>query len=189
MAGFQADLQHLPGQPIACLDRLVWVGVGPHRDRRGLVTALAQLGAKQRGRIRLGKQLGLEIQPGREIVERVAGPRIAIDAAMLAAAIGIDRAVKRDVRRSVAADDPPGPFLGHRGPQFRARPVNFRAGVKPVSVCLTRCQPEALGYRRRLCAAAMDGGGTRHPFNRTYKEHLSKRCAWPLTGAGRAARG
>src|SRR5258708_31982293 len=45
----------------------------------------------------------------------VAGAGVAVDAAVLAAAIGIDRLLEGDVRRIVAADDRAGRFRAHLG--------------------------------------------------------------------------
>src|SRR5262249_61037748 len=49
--------------------------------------------------------LGFEIEAGRQPHVGVGGAGEAVDAAVLAAAIGIDRAVERDVGRVVAGDD------------------------------------------------------------------------------------
>ena len=56
-------------------------------------------------RLRLHEQLRLEVEAGRETEIGVGRPREAIDAAVLAAAIGIDRTVERDVGGVVAGDD------------------------------------------------------------------------------------
>jgi hypothetical protein len=46
--------------------------------------------------------------PGRQAEEGVVGPGETVDAAVLAAPVGIDRAVEMDVRTAVAGDDGPG---------------------------------------------------------------------------------
>src|SRR3546814_11047931 len=58
------------------------------------------LGIEQRRSIRLVKQLGLEIEARRQVEIGVAGACEAVDAAVLAAAIWIDRLRERQVRRS-----------------------------------------------------------------------------------------
>ena len=59
-------------------------------------------------RVRLGEQLRFEIEAGREPHVGVGRAREAVDAAVLAATIGIDRAVERNVGRVVAGDDTAG---------------------------------------------------------------------------------
>src|SRR5690606_30965655 len=61
--------------------------------------------AQQRGRIRLAVEPGLEVESRRQAEIRVRGPRVAVDATVLAAAIRIDRAVERNIGRVVAGDD------------------------------------------------------------------------------------
>ena len=87
------------------LGRLIGVGVAAERDRPAGVALLAQLGREQRRRLRLVEDAGLEIEAGRQAEIGVARPRIAIDAAVLAAAIRVDRAVEADIGRVVAGDD------------------------------------------------------------------------------------
>src|SRR5262249_47734896 len=53
----------------------------------------------------LHQNLRLEIEPGGKAEKLVRGPRIAIDAAVLAAAIGIDAGVETDVGTVVRGDD------------------------------------------------------------------------------------
>ena len=121
MARVEADLQHLPRDPVARLDRLVGIGIRPHRQWTRAVLGLGQRGAQQLCRIGLGEQPRFEIEPGRKIVIGMRGPRKAIDAAMLAAAIGVDRTVEGHVRRLVEAEDGAREFLGHRGAQLYGR--------------------------------------------------------------------
>ncbi len=101
------------------LDRLVRIGVGAERDRVAAVTGFRQLRAQQRRGIGLGEELRLEIEAGREIEIGVRRPRVAIDAAVLAALVGIDRLRERDVRRIVAADDRARGLDPHDGLQRR----------------------------------------------------------------------
>ncbi len=88
------------------LDRLVGIGVGAHRDRRRAGTsarrarAVSSLAASGLNRILVSKS-----RPGEQAEIGVGRPGEAVDAAVLAAAIGVDRAVEGDVGRGVARDD------------------------------------------------------------------------------------
>ena len=53
----------------------------------------------------LGDDAGLEIQARREVEVAVGGAGEALDATVLATAIGVDRTVEGNVRRFVARDD------------------------------------------------------------------------------------
>jgi hypothetical protein len=57
---------------------------------------MGQLPLQKRGRIVLGEDLGLEVQTRRQAEPGMGRAREAIDATMLAAAIGIDRTVETD---------------------------------------------------------------------------------------------
>ncbi len=105
MVGLGQHLDAAARDPPIALDRLIGIGVGPERDRPADIAALRQLLAQQHRRVGLGEQLALEIEPRRQIVIGVGRPREAIDAAMLAPAIRVDRAVEADVGRLVAGDD------------------------------------------------------------------------------------
>ena len=158
MARVEAHFEHLPRDPVACLDRLVGIGIGPHRQRARAVFGLGQRDAQQFRRIGLGEQSGFEIEPGREVVIGMGGPRKAIDAAMLAAAIGIDRAVEGHIGRLVEAEDRAREFLGHFGAQF-GRSIALQYGellhmIAPVAVFFARGEAEARRHRRALCAAS-----------------------------------
>ena len=82
------------------------------------------------------------------------GARKAINAAMFAAAIGIDRAVEGHVGRLVETEDGLGEFLGHFGAQFYRRA--FTGGdqllhiIAPVAVFFARGEAEARGHRCAL---------------------------------------
>ena len=78
---------------------------------------------------------------------------------MLAAAIGVDRAVERDIGRLVETDDRAGVFLGHRRAQWRGRAVDDLALIQPVQISLARSQPEALRDMRTGRAATVDEWG------------------------------
>ena len=85
--------------------RLVGIGVGAERDRRAAIGGLGELGPEQPRRLGLDQYPAFEIEPGRQAQIGVGRAREAIDAAMLAAAIGVDRTVERDVGGIVARDD------------------------------------------------------------------------------------
>ena len=87
------------------LDRLVDVGVAGQHDEARLVGFLRQLAREQGGGRGLHEDLRLEIEARREAAIGVVGPGEAIDAAVFAALVGIDRAIERDVGRGVVGDD------------------------------------------------------------------------------------
>ncbi len=97
-------LQHRSRQLQRPLHRLVRIGVRPQRQRPRGIARLAQLLLQQLRHLRLEDQLGFEIEAGRIPEIGVRRPRVAIDAAVLAAAIRIDRAVEADIGRAVPAD-------------------------------------------------------------------------------------
>ena len=98
-------LQHAAHDLQLLLDRLVGIGVGADGKRCRTVARARQLAGQQPGGVGLGEQPGLEVEAGREAEKGVARPREAIDAAVLAAAVRIDRAIERHVGRGVAGDD------------------------------------------------------------------------------------
>jgi hypothetical protein len=102
VARFGEDLDHRPRDAPFALDRLVTVGVRADRERSGRVAAFREFGAQQSCGIGFGEQPAFEIEPRRQVVEGVRRSGKAIDAAMLAAAIGVDRTVEADVGRLVA---------------------------------------------------------------------------------------
>src|SRR3546814_6244253 len=104
------------------LDRLVGIGIGAERNHRTLVARLAQLGIEQRRSIRLVKQLGLEIEARRQVEISVAGACEAVDAAVLAAAIRIDRLRARQVRRLVAGNDRARVFADRKSTRLNSSP-------------------------------------------------------------------
>ena len=98
MPAFQQRFQNLPGDPEPLLDGLVRIGVRAQPDRLADVLRVAQFLAQQLRRSRLVEQPRFEIQAGREVEIGVRGPRETVDAAVFAAAIGIDGLIKRHVR-------------------------------------------------------------------------------------------
>src|SRR5690606_7022597 len=87
------------------LDRLIGIRIRAEHDRARTVAWFAKLLLEQRGGIALVEQPRLEIEAGRQIDVRVARTRVAIDAAVLAAAVRVDRLRHRQLRRVVAAYD------------------------------------------------------------------------------------
>ena len=77
------------------------------------------------------------------------GPREAVDAAVLAAAVRVYRLRERDVRRTVAADDAARAFVGNRGRRLR-RAVEVGIDRSPAIVLAAQLAPlEAAGHPRR----------------------------------------
>jgi len=105
MAGLFQHFENAAHHLAFTLDRLIRIGVGADRNHLRLVFGGRQLFLKQRRRVGLYEQLRFEIQSGRKAEIGVGRPREAIDAAVLATAIGIDRTVEADIRRLVAGDD------------------------------------------------------------------------------------
>src|SRR5262249_5994528 len=87
------------------------------RNRADDVARRRELVAQQLDRVRLVEDLRLEVSPGRQVEVGVRWPRVAIDAAVLAAAVRIDRLTEADVGRLVARDD-------------RARGVDVQLGAR-----------------------------------------------------------
>src|SRR5690606_37814524 len=127
MAKAQEDFQRLAGQALLALDRLVGIGVDAQANRLRYVAGLAQLLLQALGQIGLDDQPGLEVDARRHVPVGMAGPGETIDAAMLAAAIGIHRTVEADVRRLVASNYRPGslgpPLGGATGRRLLLEPA------------------------------------------------------------------
>jgi hypothetical protein len=105
MAALGEQLEHAARDAIALLDRLVGIGVGAERDRLADVARLREFGAQQLDRVGLREQPGLEVEARGEFEVAVRRPREAVRAAVLAAAIGIERLGEGDVGGVVAAQD------------------------------------------------------------------------------------
>src|SRR5260221_2169427 len=84
------------------LDWLIGIGIGAQRNRVADVSRLGQLGGEKLDRIRLGEQLGLEVQSGGQVEVGVAWSRVAVHATVFAALVGIDRLREWNVGRIVA---------------------------------------------------------------------------------------
>ena len=153
------------------LDRLVGIGVGAHRHHVGPVLGRGELGGQQLGRLRLEQDPGLEIEAGRQAEIGVGRPREAIDAAVLAAAIGIDRAVERHVGRGVAREDGARGVARQRRAQRRQLvldvPAVGRADLLLVVVAARRV--------RQRAAAVVLGSGSRR------RDRGSPASSWSAT--------
>ncbi len=114
---------------VAAFDRLVAVGIGAESERRDAIAGARELVLQQLDRVGLGEELGLEIEARRELEIGVGRSRVAVDAAVLAAAIGIHRLVERNVGRIVARDDRARAFLDHRRLELRLRLLLGRPAV------------------------------------------------------------
>src|SRR5262249_1741040 len=86
-------------------NRLITIRVPAHGDDARFPARRHEFLAQQFGRILFYHDFALEIDSGGESQISVRGPRITIDAAMLAAAIWVDAGVETDVRRVVVGQD------------------------------------------------------------------------------------
>ena len=125
------------------LDRLIGVCVGAKGDGRGDMALFADFRAQQICRIGLCEQPTFEVEPGRQVMIGMCWTGIAIDTAMFAAAIRIDRLVKRDVWGSVACQDRLGPLDRHQSAKGRVFPIECFAIIEPIAVCFPRFKIEA----------------------------------------------
>src|SRR5690606_2425173 len=167
MPRLRQHLQQRAADPSLALQRLVGVGVDPQRDRRAAVARLRQLGAQQLGGVGLGEQPGLEVQPRGQVEVGVAGAGEAVDAAVFAAAVGVDRLAEADVGRLVAADDAAralvadhGVWTGLQG--FAGGVAEVVARAPAVVLAAGHALLEASGHARAR-AAALRGPQHRQP--------------------------
>ena len=105
MVCLDQHLKYLPcdGQPF--FQRLIRISVYADGDGLALIAFLRQFSAQQISGLTLCVQTSLKIKTGRVPEVSMRGPCKAVNAAVLASAIGIDRTVKVDIRRLVARDD------------------------------------------------------------------------------------
>ena len=122
-------LEHAPRQCEAALGRLVGVRVGAHGDHAAAIAGAGQLARELRRRVVLGEDAALEILAGREAEIGMGRARVAIDAAVLAAAIDVDRTVEAEVGRVVARDHRAARVGPHLGAQRRRRLVDGAPAV------------------------------------------------------------
>ena len=99
------DLEQRARDLVGFLERLVWIGVRAERDGRALVVRRGKFFFEQRCGVGLVKKFRFEIEAGGEADVGVAGAGVAVNTAMLASPIRIDRLPEMNVGRVVAADD------------------------------------------------------------------------------------
>jgi hypothetical protein len=75
---------------------------------------------------------------------------------MLAPAIGVERAVERDVGRGVEGQDRLGEFGRDTRAQARRRTIDDQRIIAPVAISLARGKAKARGNRARLRTSAPD---------------------------------
>ncbi len=114
MIELRQNFQNAPRDSKVPLRRLIRVCIGAEGHNVGNILRIVEFRAQSHRCIRFVKQLGFKIEPGRKAVVGVCRAGKAVDAAMFAAAIGIDRAVERHVGRGIAGDDGAGGIGGHR---------------------------------------------------------------------------
>ena len=119
--------------------RLVAVGYAADRDDFGLPFRRGQFFMQKLGRVFFHHDFGLEVQAGGESEIFVKRPRIAINAAVLAAAVRIDAGFESDIRAVVVRND-------------RGRPIAEKLGARkriilriPIRVGLQMDFFEAVG--------------------------------------------
>ncbi len=160
VAKIGADLEALSRQPQFSLDRLIAIGHPAERDDLRLPAPRGQRLAQQLGRVALHHDPALEIEARAETKIFVGRSRVAVDAAVFASAIRIQRILEADIRAVVPAED----RLAAVVEEHRPRPGFFvvrerRLGVrvdrilqpcKAVRGIADRATPErAVGIRRR----------------------------------------
>ena len=152
VAGLGQDLEDRAGDAQAAFDRLVGVGVGAEGDRAGAVAGAGELGAEESGGVGLDEDLGLEVEAGGEAPESVARPGVAVDAAVLAAAIGVDRLGEGDVGRGVAGDQAAGGVGDQLGAR-RGRVGQLVEGAPAIVERFAALGLEAVGWVEQGTAA------------------------------------
>ena len=126
------------------------------------------------------RRSGLEVEPRRQVQIAVRGPGVAIDAAMLAAAIRVDRQVEPDVGRVVARQDrsnrllddvrlgrpapPRGPARACPSRRRRPRRGGRRSGARSPRPCRAPC---ARCAAMRTSVAGGASVGRRHAVDLT----------------------
>jgi len=178
--------QHRAGELQRALDRLVRVGVGAQRQGARHVARLAQFLLQQLRHVRLEGQPGFEIEAGRIPEIGVRRPGIAVDAAMLAAAIGVHRAIEADVGRLVPGDDAAAGIARQRGGQ-RRQGGEFGAQCGPAVIERSGFLPfEAVGRVHGGAATTAQGRGNR--FGGHWRDGGHATQAAGAAGAGHRVR-
>ena len=110
-------LHHLAHHAPLRLAGLIGIGIRPDGNRCHPIPPRPQLARQHRPDPGPRDQPRLEIQPRRQVQKGMAGPRETIDAAMLAAPIGVHRPVEGQVRRPVETQRRSRPLHPHLGAQ------------------------------------------------------------------------
>lgn len=183
-------LQHAAGDAEGALNGLVGIGVGAEGDWLRLIAGTRQFAFQQFGQIRLEHQPGLEIEAGRHADIGMRRARIAVDAAMLATAVWVQRAVEADIRALVPRHRgfrPLGDELGRQGRQL----AEFGGQRAPAIV--PRFRPRGLVAHRRVghgaaAARAREGRPETPPSGMVAPAIFPVRSHATWTGAGQASR-
>ena len=150
MTGAVHDFENAPRELIGLLDGLVGIGICPERYGLYAIAGPRQLLFEKLRRVGFGDEHALEFQTGRKPEIAVRRPRKAIDAAMLAAAIGIDRLVEADIGRVVRGDDLPGLLQPH----LRLERRQFGEALPAIVEILAKLRLETPGQVGSCAASA-----------------------------------
>ena len=93
----EANLEALPRDPVAGLQRLVTIRDAGEVDHLALPTRFGELPAKEVSRVALDDQFRLEVRARAETQVFVIGPGVTIRAGVLTSPIRVDRPGKRQV--------------------------------------------------------------------------------------------
>src|SRR5687768_17281206 len=115
MFALTQHFQHTSCQAQVALARLIRVCIDAKRDWFWHIRLFCQLPSQKLRRIDLDEYFAFEIQSRRQAQVTVGGTREAIDAAMLASAIRIERNAERHIRRLITAEYGFGMFFDDLG--------------------------------------------------------------------------
>ena len=175
MRAFGHHLEHRAGDAELALDRLVGVGGRADVDRARLVGPAREGLAQTLGGIDLGDDPRFEVEARRQVQVAVRRPGEAVDAAVLAAAIRIDREVEGEVGRIVGGEDRLDPLLDHR--RFRRQPLLGRCLLERAPAVVV-----ALAGPARV--AMLDRPDRAPPLQRAARLFFGTRCLVAGNGAG-----
>ena len=133
MAAFGQQLQNRARDFEFALDRLIGIGVDAERDRADAMAGLSQFGAQNLDSVGFGVDFRFEIDARRQAQIRVRRAREAIHAAVLAAAVGIERQAVRNVGRFVRRQNAFGGVMADFGDRNLDRRRRIPAVVKRVA--------------------------------------------------------
>ena len=105
MLALGEHLEDLAGVPVLALDRLVGVGRRPDVDRLAAIAGCRELVSQQARRVLLEEEPGLEVDARRQVHVAVVRSRVAVDASVLAAPVGVHRELEGHIGRTIAGDD------------------------------------------------------------------------------------